>query len=459
MKSFLFLTGLCLFSLVSPCTATPPNILFIMVDDLRPELGSYGVEHAKTPHIDRLVRSSMRFDRAYAQVPTCGASRASLMTGILPTQTRFVTFKASVETDAPSAATLPETFRKAGYTTVANGKVFHGTTDTADRSWSEPPYKPAKMSRRPMDPETLAVRSDRNRGRFYESPDVPDEAYLDGRIAKKSIEDLKRLAGGDTPFFFAVGFDKPHLPFYVPQKYWDLYDPQRIPLPGNRYRPKGAPEQLRGSTEFKNYHLAGMDEESDEFYRKMNHGYLASVSYIDSLIGDIMQTFDHLGLKETTIVVFWGDHGFHLGEHSFWGKHNTLNHSTRVPLTLRVPGHAAGATTALVESSDIFPTLCELAGLEIPETVQGKSFASLIRNPEAGFRENAYLRYQNGDTVITDRFSYTRYNDGDSEMLYDLEQDPEENINVAGDPSYATSLASLRHMLDQRIDEAESISP
>ncbi len=433
--------------------AARPNVLFIAIDDLRPELGCYGTAQVKTPNIDRLAAQGMLFSRAYCQVPICMGSRASLLTGILPTARRFVG-DCRAEVDVPEAATLPETFRKAGYTTLSNGKIFHGTNDTADRSWSESPWNPQISHGQSHDPETTRKLSKRQRGRIYEAPDVADDAYLDGQVASRTIDDLRRLKQVGQPFFLACGFIRPHLPFYAPKRYWDLYERDTIQIAGNRSRPEGAPGELKGSGEFRSYHLADLDENSDDFHRVMRHGYLACVSYVDKLVGDVLGELDRLGLAESTVVVLWGDHGWHLGEHNFWGKHNTMHLSTRVPLIVRVPGRQGGSSQALVETSDIFPTLCSLAGIAVPATVQGRSFEVLLDHPGQPFREVAYSRFLTGDAVITERFNYTSYGGGKDEMLYDLEKDPTENRNVASNPEYRETVAKMRKLLARRQEEA-----
>jgi arylsulfatase A-like enzyme len=430
-----------------------PNILFIAIDDLRPELGCYGSPQAITPHIDRLAGQGMRFDRAYCQVPICMGSRASLMTGMLPTAERFAG-DCRADVDAPDAPTLPETFRKAGYTTISNGKIFHNFRDTAERSWSEPPWQPGS-GRLSHDPETTRrLSKTKQRGRIYESPDVADDAYPDGRTAQKTIEDLGRLKQEGKPFFLACGFVRPHMPFYAPKRYWDLYDREKIRIAGNRERPENAPKELKGSGEFRSYHLADFDERSEDFHRMMRHGYLACTSYVDKLVGDVIAGLDKLDLSDNTIVVLWGDHGWHLGEHEFWGKHNTMHLATRVPLLFKVPGMKPGSSKSLVETSDLFPTLCKLAGIEVPESVHGRSFAELLEHPDRPFREAAYSRFLAADAVITDRFNYTRYRDGASQMLYDLEKDPDENRNIADDPAHAETLAKMNQLLDARLAEA-----
>jgi arylsulfatase A-like enzyme len=432
--------------------AEKPNVLFIAVDDLRPELGCYGATQAKTPHIDKLAGEGMRLDRAYCQVPICMGSRASLMTGMLPTSKRFVG-NCRADADVPEAPTLPETFRKAGYTTLSLGKIFHSPEDTAGRSWSEPPWQPRATPSH--DPETTRrLSKTKQRGRIFEFPDVPDNAYPDGKTAEKAIAELGRLKESGKPFFLACGFVKPHMPFYAPKKYWDLYERDKIQIAGNRGRPAGAPSELKGSGEFRSYHLADFHENSEDFHRMMRHGYLACTSYADKLVGDVLAELDRLGLAENTIVVLWGDHGWHLGEHNFWGKHNTMHLAIRVPLIVKVPGKKAGNTKAIVETSDLFPTLCTLAGVKTPDTVQGRDFSVVLDQPEKPFREAAYSRFMIADAVVTDRFNYTSYNNGKSEMLYDLEKDPDENENVAGKPKYAETVARMKKLLDERKAEA-----
>jgi iduronate 2-sulfatase len=407
----------------------------------------------KTPHIDKLAAEGMRFDRAYCQVPICMGSRASLLTGILPSSKRFVG-ECRADVDVPGAATLPETFRKAGYTTLSIGKIFHNSQDTAQRSWSERPWQPGS-SIKSFDPETTRrLSKTRQSGRIYESPVVADDAYTDGKTAKKAIEDLQRLKKSGKPFFLACGFIKPHMPFYAPKKYWDRYERDKIKIADNQSRPKNSPAQLKGSGEFNSYHLVSFDPNSPEFHRMMRHGYLACSSFTDKLVGDVLAEVERLDLADNTIVVIWGDHGWQLGEHNFRGKHNTMHLATRVLLIVKVPGKKAGNTTSIVETSDIYPTLCELAGIEVPKTVQGRAFVSLLEKPDQAFREAAYSRFVNADAVVTDRFNYTSYNGGKSEMLYDLKKDPSENTNVAGKPEYAENLAKMRELLQQRISEA-----
>ena len=437
-------------------TAKRPNVLFIAVDDLRTELGCYGAPQVKSPNIDRLASQSTLFTRAYCQVPVCGASRASLMTSILPTPNRFKTYLTRADEDAPNCKTLAQVFKEAGYVTLSNGKIFHEIQDAAARSWSEQPWRPPVVWNDTALDSTSTNNLPGKRGRIYEMPDVPDNAYADGQIAERTIADLRRLKADAKPFFLACGFIRPHLPFYAPKKYWDLYDRSQISIADNRARPANAPKGLQGSAEYRNYTHGEFTDNSDDFHRMMRHGYFASTSYTDAQIGKVLAELDRLGLADNTIVVLWGDHGWNLGEHNFWGKHNTMHPAVNAPLMVRVPGKAAGAKSgALVEFLDIFPTLCDLAGVAAPDTVQGRSFRPLLNDPKSSFRDSIYSRYIQGDCVATEQFIYTRYFKDGGEMLYDLKQDPKENRNVAADPAYSESLARMKELLAAREAEAK----
>lgn len=448
-----------------------PNVLFIMVDDLGPWLGTYGKEYVHSPHIDGLARSGMQFNRAYAQVPVCGASRASMFTGMRPTRTRFTAARSSVDGDAKGAVTLPQLLREHHYHTVSIGKVFDASSDTAERSWSEPPLVPGSEMYEwgergfavlhTLDPESRQYVSKRDRGPIYEHPDVEDDAYFDGQVAKLTIVKLREAKERDQPFFLAAGFFNPHLPFYAPKRYWDLYQRDEIPLAEVRTRPKNAPKQLSGSNEFMAYHLRGMDVDSEEFHRVMRHGYFACVSYVDKLVGDILAELQRLDLHENTIVVLWGDHGFNLGEHGFWGKHNLMGGSTHIPLIIRAPGVTQPGTTsdALVESLDLFPTLAALTGIEpgaqLAAQWNGIDLTSVLKGSGKNPREAAYNRWQNGDNIVTHHFSYTeygRYQSGKRQgiaasMLFDLEKDPAENINVVEEETYLPHVPPLSERL------------
>ena len=432
---------LLLASMNSVFAADRPNVLFIAVDDLRPELACYGKQHIHPPNIDRLAESGVLFERAYCMVPTCGASRASLMTGIRPTRNRFVSYQAMAQKDAPGITTMNTQFRKNGYYTVSLGKVFHHATDSA-KGWSEPAWRTKDIPwyQRPENHELHTKRQkqgNRKRGPAWESADVPDNAYADGVIAERAIADLRRLKEREEPFFLAVGFLKPHLPFIAPEKYWDVYDHENIQLPDNYHVPKDAPkESIHSSGELRAY--AGIPAKgpvSEETARNMIHGYYACVSYADAQIGKLLDELDRLELSDNTIVVLWGDHGWNLGEHTLWCKHSCYETSMQIPLVVRAPGIKGGQRrSGLIESIDLYPSLCELAGLPLPDHLQGRSFATLMQDADAEWKSAAVGRFQNGDTIRTDAFRFTEYTDKKgkrtSQMLYDHRSDPGENINV-----------------------------
>ncbi len=434
------------------------NVLFIAVDDLRTELNCYGSKHIQSPNIDALAREGLTFMRAYCQVPVCGASRASLLSGLRPTNDRFWDFDAQVDEDAVGVTTLPQIFRESGYYTVSNGKIFHGTKDANERSWSESAWMPEAGGRQFLDPESANfIGGQRERGPFFESPDVPDNAYIDGQIAEKTMDDLRRLSQKDEPFFLAAGFIKPHLPFYAPKKYWDLYVQDEIEIASNRDRPVNAPGALRSSQEVLFYHGKNIEYNSDEFHRVARHGYYACVSYIDALVGEVISTLDSLGLRENTVIILWGDHGWNLGEHNFWSKHNTMHNSLNSPLILSAPGFDAGQTSeGLVEFIDIYPTLCDLAGIPLPEHLDGTSLVPLLSDPDRKWKEAVFPRYKTGDAVVTDQYNFTRYSlEGKTEyMLYDLQSDPEENVNLAGIEDYREVMESMEAKLDNLLDRS-----
>lgn len=420
-----------------------PNVLFIAVDDLRPELKCYGKQHIHSPNIDRLAASGVLFERAYCMVPTCGASRASLMTGIRPARNRFVSYLTRADHDAPGITTLNTQFRKNDYYTVSLGKVFHHANDNA-KGWSEPAWRPKDIPWY-RNPDSHALHTQRQkqgsrkRGPAWESADVPDNAYADGVIAERAIAELRRLKEREEPFFLAVGFLKPHLPFIAPKKYWDLYDHEEIHLPDNYHVPKNAPrESIHTFGEMRAY--AGIPAKgpvSDETARNLIHGYYACVSYTDALIGKVLNELDRLELSENTIVVLWGDHGWNLGEHTLWCKHSCYETSMQIPLIVRAPGIKGGERRAgLIETIDLYPGLCELAGLSLPEHLHGRSFGPLLTDPDADWKSAAVGRFKNGDTIRTENFRFTEYVDKKgrpaSLMLYDHIADPHENVNVAG---------------------------
>ena len=419
-----------------------PNVLFIAVDDLRPQLACYGRSEMVTPNLDRLAASGLLFERAYCMVPTCGASRASLMSGMRPKRQRFVSYTARADKDAQGIVTLNTHFKQNGYHTISLGKIFHFPQDNV-QGWSEQPWRPDGVTY--ADPENAALakkraqqRGRKGRGPAFESADVPDETYRDGRLARKAVADLKRLKQMDKPFFLAVGFFKPHLPFVAPKKYWDFYPREDIRLPANYSVPIDAPkEAIHTSGELRAYaDVPRKGPVSDEFARNLIHGYKACVSYTDAQVGLVLDTLKQLDLDENTIVVLWGDHGWNLGEHTMWCKHCCFETSMQVPLLVRAPGIPGGRRTrGLTELIDIYPSLCELAGLPAPEHLQGTSFEPLLSDPDLPWKRSAIGRFQAGDTIRTDRYRFSEYTARDGKflgnMLYNHEDDPSETRNIA----------------------------
>lgn len=422
------------------------NVLLVMADDLRPEMGCYGVKDIHTPNFDRFAGTAMRFDNAFCNAPVSGASRASLLTGMYPKYpTRFVDYTCKASVDAPSAIPVSGWLTSHGYHTVSNGKIMHHIDDHAD-SWSEAPWRShpdgydvywAEYNRwelwlnsesgRHINPRTM-------RGPFCEAADVPDSAYDDGRVLAKTIADLRRLAKSRQPFFLACGFWKPHLPFCAPRKYWDMYPD--VPAATNPYRPKNLPAEVKNSTEINAY--ANVKTPDDrEFMRLVKTGYYACVSYVDALFGQLIDELDRLGLADNTAVILLGDHGWNLGEHGFVGKHNLMSTSTRVPLIVRVPGMARGASTSMVELVDLYPTICELCRLPKPgKQLDGKSFAKILQDPKATTKDNIYIQWQGGDNVQDTRYNYAVWDKSGHHILFDHTADRDENTNVANDNGY-----------------------
>ncbi len=432
-----------------------PNVLFIAVDDLRPQLGCYGHKQMISPNIDRLAGDGVTFLRSYCQVPVCGASRASLLTGVRPARERFVGYATWAERDLPGVPVLPKHFKTNGYHTVSNGKIFHHSADCRG-GWSEPPWRPRGDWRNYLLAESKeAARKNSGGGPAFEAAEVRDSAYHDGMIADKGILDLRRLNRMDKPFFLAMGFLKPHLPFNAPKRYWDMYEREEIDLADNPFRPKGAPDAaLHNWGELRSY--AGIPKKgplSEETARTLVHGYYACVSYTDAQIGRVLTEVDRLGVRNNTIVVLWGDHGWNLGEHGLWCKHCNFETSLHSPLIVRGPGIKRGVKTdALTEYLDIYPSLCELCVLSSPGHLEGRSFVPLLKNPNIGWKKAVFSRYFNGDSIKTDRYRYTEWRRKDGEvyarMLYDHKVDLVENVNIAERPENKLLVKKLSGMLE-----------
>ena len=480
MKRYNFIIGLLFFHFLAQAQEVvekpdKPNILFIMVDDLRPELGCYGETQIKSPNIDRLAMSGVVFANSYANYPVCGPSRASVLSGIYPGSRRFIGWNCSQDRDTPGLVSLPMYFRNNNYQTVSLGKVYNNFDDgkgSWDRNW-RPPVSTTLWDYQSK--EGIEIFEKRNKNSFkdvavggnnklpkrgvpYEKPDVPDIAYKDGKIADRAIEELQGFQNNDQPFFLAVGFLKPHLPFNAPKKYWDLYNEDDIILPSNPFSPANAPEaamfnwpELRAF-----YGIPPTGPLPDSITYNLIHGYYACVSYVDAQIGKLINALEDLDFANNTIIVLLGDHGWFLGEHGFWCKQSNFERAAHTPLILRVPWKNQGVKTeALVEFVDIYPTLCELVGLPQPFHLQGLSFSPLIDKPDQSWKKEIFYR-QNGETVLTKTHTYTEwidYNTGlpYARMLYDRQADPEENTNISELPENSNLIKSLHGKLHEHI--------
>ena len=486
----------------------PPNILFIAIDDMKPVLGCYGDSTTLTPRMDKLADRGTVFLNNYCQEALCGPTRASLLLGMYPDQTRIWDFSRKFRDIHPNIVTLPQHFRNNGYTTICNGKIFdyRNVDKYEDRlSWSEIAF-----------PRSGEVQSYFNKqsgplvGHFYQSPlvkeryeelkpqaeeeginpvtllhkhikpsveclDLPDNSYIDGVFAEKTVEDLERLAKEENPFFLSVGFHRPHLPFTAPKKYWDLYNYDEIEISKIQTKAENDVDYAyMTSGHLRSY----SDEEGNFIYdtlnkggtltedqqRKLIHGYKAAVTYIDAQVGKLLDKLHDLNLADNTIIVLWGDHGFHLGDHNMWGKHSNFEQATRSPLIFSIPSQTAYKTNMPVEFVDIYPTLCELAGLGLPNHLSGESLVELINGNEVRKDQYAISQYMRGNkmgyTIRDSRYRYVEWieegphKNPNADMtkvmdrqFFDYEKDPLETINFADLEEYKEVQEKLAEQL------------
>ncbi|MEC7906976.1 MAG: sulfatase [Verrucomicrobiota bacterium] len=449
------------------------NVLFVAFDDLRPDLACYGDPVAITPNFDRLASQGTVFNRAYCQLAVCGPSRLSLITGLRPDTIKVWDLKTHFRETLPDLVTLPQYFKNNGYHSQAIGKILHGSSVSMydPPSWSEDPlYDYGRPHHwRYASPENLAVEAHKRTA--VEGEEVPDDTFVDGLVCVAAEEALNRFAESQKPFFLGVGFRKPHLPFVAPKKYWDLYEQDDIPKRSSTAHPKEAPEyavrtwnEIEGYTDIPKQ----LDQISEEKIRELRHGYYACISYVDALLGRLLDKLKERNLEDSTIVCLWGDHGFHLGEQGLWTKANNYELSARVPLIIYSPSqkHKGATSNAFVELVDLYPTLAELCGLEIPDGLEGLSMKPLLDNSHLSWKSAAFNQYprdytnikhtKHGDVmgyaVRTDRFRYVEWRDWKSnevleQELYDSSIDPHETINRAGIEEMASTVARHQEIL------------
>ena len=486
-----------------PTRAQRPNVLFIAVDDLRPMLGCYGDRNIRTPHIDRLAARGTIFGRAYCQAPQCAPSRTSLLTGLRPGTSGVYSSRHPFDRKRhPGMVTLPEQFKKHGYHTQSFGKIFHDASDFP-ASWSVPssPGRPREMWET-VDEETTAGVPYAERAGIatrirprkdcvaIQAPDVPDETLYAGRMTSQAIQAIGQMK--DRPFFLSVGYRRPHLPLVAPRQYFDLYPTSTIVLPVHRQAPARAPlwsiyntvtywhpharevwgkdvdipkypESLAQALDFAGWELRsyrgipGRGRLSDSLQKKVWQAYMACISYVDAQVGRLIEAIHANGLSERTIIVLWSDHGWHLGEHGTWAKMTLFEWANRIPLVLAAPQpFPSRHVDSLVELIDVYPTLCELAGLSCPAHVEGNSLLPLLRNPYRPWKTAAFSEFPRhghslGRSIRTDDYRYTEWVDAGGNVLdrelYEHPIDPYELVNMVDTPSRAETARQLSEQL------------
>ena len=499
MKSLLTLAAT-LLSITALHAADKPNVLFIAIDDLRPELGCYGNKLIKSPNIDRLAARGTLFNRAYVSQAVCSPSRTAMLTGLRPDTTRVWDLETHFRVARPDCITLPQHFKANGYHCAALSKVYHAGLEDG-RSWSEPHWYPKGKSvdtdlvdwtkqivtkhettveeySRGTSPDDNDKPADRKNGKkakggpAFEVSAKADDQLPDGATAAEAVKRLHALKSKGQPFFLAVGFLKPHLPFVAPKKYWDLYDPNQIPLPLIDHLPSGAPEFAgHNNSELHNY--IGVPKENPipaDFAKTLRHGYYACISYIDTQVGRVLDALEKEGLAENTIIVLWGDHGWQLGDHGLWHKHTNFELATRAPLLISLPKQktAGQKCEAPVEFVDVYPTLADLCGLPKPAGLPGSSLKPFIENPAATMAKVAISQYPRsagkaggnvmGYSIRDERWRATFWRERTGSKivateLYDEKNDPAESVSLHDKPENKAIIESLAKHLPPVVSE------
>lgn len=469
MKSrFRLLLAFCLLSSSALAAAgRPPNVLFIASDDLNNDLGCYGHPLVRSPNLDRLARRGVRFERAYCQFPLCSPSRVSLLTGRLPDTTRVYDLQKNFRSELPDVVTLPQLFQRHGYFVARVGKIYHygnpgqiGTSGLDDPASWDLVVNPAGVDKAE---EAVLVNHTPQRGlgsslSLYASP-ADDEEHTDGLVATETIKLLERHR--DRPFFIAAGFYRPHCPYIAPKKYFELYPLERIRAPV--FSTNEWAKVPRAALWITTPHF-GVSEQAQ---RESIQAYYAAISFLDAQIGRLLDALDRLGLTDNTLVVFWSDHGYLLGQHGQWMKMTLFEGSARVPLLIAGPGVKARgqASPRTVELVDLYPTLADLCGLQAPQGLAGRSLRPLLSNPRARWNKPALTQVRRGRgdgtfmgySVRTERWRYTEWDEGRrGAELYDYASDPAERHNLAKDPRYARRVAAMQRLLETSKGRAEA---
>lgn len=484
-----------------------PNILFLSIDDLRPDIGAYGNEEIRTPNLDAFAATSTLMENTYCQAAVCAPSRASLMTGLRPDSNHVWHLGDKFREINPDIVTMPQYFHKVGYYTVNIGKIFHNYMPDSV-SWDEPDLKPA-----PYDgpetvyrdaetyyhtPEAQAIQLQRREeimkrvpegkriygdgwysGPAYEIADLPDSVFYDGLQTQLALQTIERIKDKDEPFYMGLGFFRPHLPFVAPKKYWDMYPPGSVSPAENNFLPENVPVMSANSNyELRNYvpyRSVGRPEDAplaDSAADILKRGYYACVSYVDACVGQLIQGLKDLDVYDNTIIIIWGDHGWKLGEHNGWGKQTNFHIDMHVPLMFRYPGQEKGVRSdALTELIDMFPTLCDMAGVEKADYLQGTSMVPLVEDPDREWKKAAFSQFRRrarvskdgneymGYSMQTDQYHYIEWYEWDNgkkskgalkaRELYDHESDPQENQNIADEAGMEDIVNQLSEQLKQ----------
>jgi len=463
------------------------NVLFIAVDDLRPQLGCYGQKQILSPNIDNLAKNGLLFERAYCQQAVCGPSRASLLSGMRPDSTKVVDLLTPLRSVHPNIVTLPQIFKNNGYKTISLGKIYHHEKDDL-QGWSTSPWRADNTSYYSPEGKKYAkiakvIRKQQKKAEkkcktkqeirqvrygkkyhyvklFVDHADMPDNAYPDGKTADKAIAELNSLQ--QTPFFLAVGFRKPHLPFNAPQKYWDLYKDKDLKYSSLKNWPKNMPPIASSSWGELRKYYHGKDANQPKYTKQLIHGYYACVSFVDAQIGKVVNHLKKLGLYQNTIIILWGDHGWKLGDYNAWCKHTNFEIDTHVPMILSAPNYRKSAKTkALSEFVDIYPTLAELCSLTLPKKqCEGTSMVPLLKNPERKWKQAAFSQYPRkggrvmGYSMRTKRWRYCewieqRTNKIVARELYDHKTNTLDTINLANNKEYSQTIKQLSAILNK----------